>query len=200
MTFDDPGDGIFDHLDDPAPPVLGGDALTHVMQRGHQIRRRRRSIYSVSTAVVVIAVAGIAIGVTRPGATSGGNESVTPLKSPTSSSLHPTPSTKKRGSHAPNGVTQTTYPGQPPHHSGGGGSIAPVPPVCVTTTPTVAPTSIPPTSSPTTSPSGAPTPAPTATPVVTCVTPTPTPTATPSGSASGTPTDGATPDSIAPTP
>ena len=46
MTFDDPGDGIFDHLDDPAPPLHGSEALTHVVQRGQQIRRRRRSAYS----------------------------------------------------------------------------------------------------------------------------------------------------------
>jgi hypothetical protein len=40
MTFDDPGDPLFSHLDDPTPPMHGGDALTNVVQRGQQIRRR----------------------------------------------------------------------------------------------------------------------------------------------------------------
>jgi hypothetical protein len=196
MTFDGPGDGIFDHLDDPTPPPHG-DALTHVVQRGQQIRRRRRSIYSASTAFVIIAVAGTAIGVTRSSTANGDNQSVTPLKSPSTSALHPSPSTKQKGSHAPTGVTETTQPGGQSHHPSRGGEVAPAPPVCVTTTPTVAPTSISPTTSPTTSPSATPTPPPTSTPIVTCVTPTPT--VTPTDSAVGTPTDSATPPAIAPT-
>ena len=123
MTFDDPGDGIFDHLDDPTPPLHGGDALTHVMQRGQQIRRRRRSIYSVEHRVVVIAVAGIADRRDPAGHSSGGNESVTPLKSPTSSSVAPLALDQEAGLARAERRDRDHQPGRQPHHSGGGGSM-----------------------------------------------------------------------------
>jgi hypothetical protein len=38
---------LFGSLDDPAPPLHGGEALAAVMARGSQLRRRRRAAYGI---------------------------------------------------------------------------------------------------------------------------------------------------------
>jgi cytoskeletal protein RodZ len=195
MTSDDPGDGIFDHLDDSAPPLHGSEALTHVVARGQRIRRRRRSAYAVSTAVVVVAIAGSAIGLARAGHTSGNDETVTPLKTPTSAQTSASPhSTQKTSTQAPNGIGQTIVTTHHHHHhTPSVPPTAPVIPVCVSSTPTPPPPSVSPTVSPTATSSDTTAPTSTPTPTSTCTTPTPTTSA--SATATGTPS----PPAVVPT-
>lgn len=189
MTFDDPGDPFFGHLDDPSPPMHGGDALTHVMQRGHQIRRRRRTTYSASTAVVVIAITGAAIGLASSHSPHN-SQTISTLKSPSSSTSSHPHSPKRTRTQGPGGIVDTTRSTPHRHQSPGGGATTPATPVCVSTTPTVAPPSTSPTSDPSANATGQPqtgaTSSPTPTPTKTCesATPAPSTTATPTDSSS----------------
>jgi hypothetical protein len=196
MTFDnpdDPDDGIFGHLDDPTPPTYGGEALTHVMQRGQQIRRRRRTVYAASVTVVVVAIAGAAIGVAATGHNGGGKaqqvNSLSRTPAVVATSPHPKkhPHKSKQATVTP-GTNSATIGGTTHHHHHHhvpGGSPGSGTPVCVTSTPT--PVDTPPAAPPAT---GSDTPVPTTSspppaPVVTCTTPTPTPSATPTIGAGG---------------
>jgi hypothetical protein len=187
MTFDDPGEDPFGHLDDPVPPMHGAEALTHVVARGQQIRRRRRTAYSASTALIVVVIAGAAVGVARSGAHN--SQTISTLKSGTpsvtASELSSTP--KRSQSSGPGGgVTTTTGPIQHQHSL----TTSPNPtttPTC-SSTPTAAPGS--PAAGVTANAVGKPksgtslSPTPTAAP--TCIPPSVTP--TPSTSVSATPT------------
>jgi hypothetical protein len=184
MTFDDPGEPIFDHLDDPAPPTLSEDALTGVVRRGQQIRRRRRSAYALTSGAVAIVLAGSAIAIANSGGPSGRNGQTvigsTPSPTQTGANI---PKGKNHRHHGGNGPgTQTINPcgtsrhaGQHAghhHHKAGGGGHGVLPPPCVTATPAPTPTMITPT------PSGSQTPTPvsstpTPVPVVTCAPPAP---------------------------
>jgi hypothetical protein len=194
MTFDDPDDDIFGHLDDPAPPSLGSEALTHVMARGGQIRRRRRTIYAATSAAVVIVIAGSAITLAAGQHPHGQTSTLTsPTSSPTPHGSHSAKAGKKdHKKSSPDSLTETTGVGvgrgtttKKHHHhhpaQGGGGTPGP----CVTTTTTTTPAPPPP--DPTTSGSAPSQPNASVTPVVTVVTTCPTPT-TPT-----TPTSIATP-------
>jgi hypothetical protein len=192
MTFDDPGDPLFNHLDDPTPPLHGGDALTNVVQRGQQIRRRRRTAYSVSSAFVVFAIAGAIIGVVHGGSASN-NQTVSTLTSPplTNSSLSPSPSRSHHKSKSPTGIGQTG--GSTPFHSKSPTSIAtwPTTAVCPSDTPTAPPTSVGPSAGVSGAVHGQPEfPSTSPTPTPTCTSPTPTSSAT--TSTSPTPTSSAT--------
>jgi hypothetical protein len=190
MTFDDPGDDIFGHLDDPAPRALGDAALSGVMRRGQQIRRRRYSAYALGATCLVVAAAGAAVAVTGSGPLGGKNSIVTPATSTNSaSSKHP--SGKGSGHPAPGGVgiSSSSNGGALRHHrhhhhhhpSGPGGGTTT--PLCVTPTPTSVAT-----------PTGSATPTPTIGPVVSTtpsppVCPSSSPPSSPSSSPSGSTSD-----------
>jgi hypothetical protein len=186
MTIDDPGDPFFGHLDDPTPPLHGGEALTHVIQRGQQIRRRRRAAYSVSSVAVVIVIAGATIGLASANGPHGKNATVTPLHTAT---LSPSPhrhSKPPSSTKSPTSIRQTfpTRHGHSPSH----GPTAPATPSCVSDTPSTAAAGgqvvvpnvfgTPKTGNPATSSS--PTPTPTCTPLADSPSPTTTPSTSPS--------------------
>jgi hypothetical protein len=193
MTFDDPGDGSFEHLDDPAPPIHGSEALSRVVQRGHQIRRRRRVTYSASTAVVIVAIGGAVFGLANSGHLPGNGQAVAPVHSPTSSRTPHSHSPRATTTTSPNGVGQRigTTPHPHPHHP----TVRLTPPtlpVCVSSSPSANQPPADPTTSPTASADGtpgstppsepaSPTASPTPTPTCVLTTVTATPTATPTG-------------------
>jgi hypothetical protein len=145
MSFDDPGDDIFGHLDDPRPPMYGDDSLTHVVQRGAQIRRRRRAGYALTSAAAVVAIGGAAFAVAASKGPNGGGTQITNSQTPTpSGSAH---HKKHQRPHSP-GVTPTGISSVPAggnlghhhHHHHPVGPVSTLPPVCTTPTPSATPT------------------------------------------------------------
>lgn len=196
--FDDAS--LFSHLDDPNPPALGGEALTGVMARGQQIRRRRSTMYAGSGAAAMVLIAGTAIAVAASGGSPNGDGNPNALNSVTPSVTHSGHghTSKPNRTNSP-GSSSSVYPDRGGNgssgqggHTGGRGGAKPTGTGCVTTTPTPIDTSAP-QSTPTTTdaPTPADTPAPpetTPTPVVSCP-PTSRPTAEPTPSATATSID-----------
>jgi hypothetical protein len=182
--------GMFDRLDDPAPPAFGNDLLPGVMQRGQQLRHQRRMAYTVGSACAMVLVAGSAVGLAATGGHDG--KQVIPLVTSTPTQHH----TKKP--HHPHPQSPSTTPGVTQPGGGGNGGHHPPKP-CVTPTPT--PADAAPTATPTASDTDAPTPtssptpgsdsttSPAPTPVdTTCPSPTATPTDSPPATETPTPT------------
>lgn len=193
MTSDD---DIFGHLDDPDPtPVYGADALTHVVTRGLQIRRRRQRSYAIGSALAAVLIAGTAVSVGASG-DSGGHDNTTVLNTSTptpkpSRSHHPKPG---RQHHSSSPTSAYTPPGASNGRGGHGGppqggkpgkptvTCTTPPPVTVTITPTPAPTA-----TETPAPITAKSPQPK---TCTTTTPPPSPTETPTATAEPTSTAG----------
>src|SRR5438045_3108889 len=105
MTEQDPGEGFFDHLDDPGAPVPGGHALDTVMLRGRHLRARRRAAFATSMAAAATAAVIGGLGISHAlNADGSGDTIVPPANSQTPSSS----------------VTPSKSPG---HHHGGGGQV-----------------------------------------------------------------------------
>ena len=189
MTERDPGEGFFDHLDDPGWPSPGSDRLDAVVRRGRHLRARRRSAWAASaTAGVALAVVG-GLGISHAINATGPDDRV----------FQPA---------GPSGSASATASGPRHHHRGGGnqvllpgGSAAPgAQPSGFASTPAAAPSptgSCPPVTGE--SPASEPLPGATLPPLAPSPTPTCEPAATPSAPPSETgspaPTDTAEPTS-----
>lgn len=190
MSDLNPG-GMFDGLDDPAPPAFGNDLLPGVVRRGQQLRHQRRIAYTVGSACAMVLVAGSAVGLAATG--HHDRQQVTPLVTSTPTQHH----TKKP--HHPHTQSPGTTHGvtQPGGDGNGQGNHRP-PKTCVTPTPN--PADAVPTATPTPSDSGAPTPTSSPTPGSgSTATPTPAPVDTTCPSPTATPTD-SPPETETPTP
>lgn len=196
MTEQDPGEGFFDHLDDPSWSAPDAGALPSVVRRGRQLRARRRTAFAASATLGVTAAVIGGLGVAHAFNADGpGDRVVTPASPGTS-----VPATASaRGHHGGSngsGGTQVLSPGAtgaPGVQPSPGVSTPPAAPSpedgCSGTTGDTSGDQAPPDDPGVTSslPPLAPSPTPT------CESSTPTPTASPSESASAQPTDTAEP-------
>ena len=82
----DPDEGFFSHLDDPAAPMPGRDALDGVVRRGRQLRARRRTAWAVTGAAGVTAAIVGGLGISQALDTNTANDRVVgPLQTPSPS-------------------------------------------------------------------------------------------------------------------
>ena len=115
MTERDPGEGFFDHLDDPSGNAPHADSLPAVMRRGRQLRARRRATWTASAAAgVTVAVIG-GLGVSHALNSAGGpNDSVQPIDNGPSATATATPGKHHRGDgKGGDGGTQVIGPDGP---------------------------------------------------------------------------------------
>lgn len=110
---------MFDHLDDPRPPVVGDDARRAVESRRARLARRRRIAYSAAASAVLVATGtGIALGAT---AGRGTAVRIQTRPQPSVPAPHPTTTVVRRA--AP--TVETTLQA----------SLPPVPLICAELTP-----------------------------------------------------------------
>ncbi|MBV9292247.1 MAG: hypothetical protein JO222_07345 [Frankiales bacterium] len=117
---DDSG-GLFDHLDDPAPPLPPANAFAGVVARGQRIRRRRHAIAAGSAAVAVVVLGAGSVGLAaamRAGGPTGLHELPAHGGSPT-----PTASEHRHHRHE---ATSAAVAGNQPGHPDG--AVSPVRP------------------------------------------------------------------------
>jgi hypothetical protein len=188
--YDDDPTGMFDHLDDAAPPGATGETLAAVSRRGRRIRARRQSAFAVTGAAAVTAAVFAGLGVSHAVNAEHGHDRLlspagTATPNPTASGHsggHRQPGVAvvgPRGAPAPTTVATpppTPSPASPcdqPNPSASpsptaGGVILPAPPFVTTASPapvcaSPSPSQSPsPSESPSSSESSTPTPSPTA--------------------------------------
>ena len=190
MTDRDPGEGFFDHLDDPSWPAPGNDRLDAVVRRGRHLRARRRSAWAASAAAgVTLAVVG-GLGISHAINATGPDDRVFQPAGPSGSASAPGTGHRR---HHQGGGNQVLLPGGSPAPGSRPAGIASTPAAAPSPTGNCPPvtTGESPASEPlpgASLPSLAPSPTPTCEPAAS-------PSATPSETGSPAPTDTAEPTS-----